>query len=95
LNFGRLIGLLLLFGVVAVGVVHLRTEQTRATARMLAAEARRNQLRRELWSLQVRTARLKTPARIRERIDQTWPTELQPPGAEDLEMSSTSLTAGR
>lgn len=95
MNFGRLVALLLAFGVVAVALVHLRTEQTRATARMLAAETRRNHLRRELWSLQVRTARLKTPARIRERIDRTWPTELLPPGAEALEMSSASLTAGR
>ena len=95
MNFGRVVGLLLALGAVAVALVHLRTEQTRATARMLAAETRRNHLRRELWSLQVRTARLKTPARIRERIDQTWSTDLLPPGAEELERSSVSLTAGR
>jgi len=95
LNFGRLVGLLVLLAAVAVALVHLRTEQTRATARMLAAETRRNQLRRELWSLQVRTARLKSPARIRERIDQSWPRGLLPPGAEELELSSAALTAGR
>lgn len=95
MNFGRLLGLLLAFAVVAVALVNLRTEQTCATARMLAAQTRRNQLRRELWSLQVRTARLKTPARIRERVDQTWPTDFLPPGAEEFEMSSVSLTSGR
>ncbi len=95
MNFGRLVGLLLAFGAVAVALVHLRTEQTCAAARMLAAETRRTQLRRALWSLQVRTARQKTPARIRERVDQTWRSDLLPPGAEELEMSYVSLTAGR
>lgn len=95
MNFGRLVGLMLALGALAVAVVSLRTEQTRATARMLAAESRRNQSRRELWSLQVRVARLKTPARIRERVDQTWPTGLLPPSAEEFDMSTASLTADR
>jgi hypothetical protein len=62
---------------------------------MLAAETRRNQLRRELWALQLRAARFKTPERIRERIDQSWHTELLPPGAEGLEMSTVILTSDR
>lgn len=95
MNFARSAGLILALAVLALAVVHVRTEQTRSTARSLAAQAEWSRLRRELWALQARAARQKTPARIHESIDQRYEMDLLPPGpAEDL-YPDTALTAAR
>lgn len=51
----------------ALGVVVLRTEQARCTARILATEAKWVEARRELWTLQVRSARLRAPQQVHDR----------------------------
>ncbi len=60
--------MLLLCGV-ALCVVHLRAEQARVAAEILSSEARRVELRREMWTLQMSVARLRTPAQIRDRVE--------------------------
>ncbi|MBI1825856.1 MAG: hypothetical protein HY287_05965 [Planctomycetes bacterium] len=71
--------MLAIFSGIALAVVHLRGEETRCAARILSLEARQVTLRRELWSLQSRTARLRTPERVRDRVA-SFQTGLIPPG---------------
>lgn len=54
---------------VAITAVHLRAEQARAVARALRSEAEWIDLRRELWDLQVRAARLRAPDRVHHWMD--------------------------
>ena len=61
--------LLALAAGLALSVVHLRAEQTRCAARALAIEAERIELRRELWALEARVARLRAPERIHYRLE--------------------------
>ncbi len=95
MNFGRLVGLLAAFSILAVGLVHLRAEQTRMTAGMLNAQTRRLHLRRELWVLQTRLARAKSPGRILDRIERSEQTDLIPPGSDELGNTSFALASGR
>jgi len=95
LNFSRSLGLLLGFAVLALAVVHLRMEQTRATARWLDAQAEWSRHRRELWMLQARAARQKTPTRIHESIDHSYEMDLLPPGPDEHPSSDSALTAAR
>jgi len=67
------------FAAIALCVVHLRAERTRCASRLLALESRGIELRRELWNLQTRTARLRSPERIRSRVAM-FQTGLVPPG---------------
>jgi hypothetical protein len=53
--------LLIVFGMLAVAVVLVRSEKTRMSARIAA-------LRRESWTLQMQYARLRTPDQIRQRL---------------------------
>ena len=69
------------FAVVALGVVQLRVAQTSCAARVLRLESQWVELRREWWSLQTRSARLRTPQRIHERVARLH-VQLQPPGEE-------------
>ena len=62
----------------ALTVVHLRTEQTHCAARALAIEAQRIELRRDLWDIQARVARLRAPERIHYRLE-LFGTGLVPP----------------
>jgi hypothetical protein len=95
LNFGRLTGLLTAFSILAVVLVHLRAEQNRMTASMLNAQTQRMHLRRELWVLQTRLARAKSPRRILDRIERSDQPDLRPPGADEFEDSSFALTSER
>lgn len=76
----RVCMLIAAFSAIALAVVYLRSEQTRAAARTLAIEAQRVELRRELWRLQTGVARLRTPGRIRERVG-WFDAHLVPPGS--------------
>lgn len=71
--------LLGMFGVIALVVVHLRSEETRCAARILKLEGRQDELRREIWGLETRTARLRAPERVRDRVA-SFQTGLVPPG---------------
>ena len=95
MNLLRVSGILLGFAALAIGVVYLRTERTRSTARLLAHDAEWVRLRRELWSLQTRTARQKAPARIHGSIDQSLHTELLPPGIDEGLSAATAMTEAR
>ena len=74
--------LLAAFTGIALGTVFLRLEQTRAASRALRAELDQVAVRRELWGLQASVARLRTPGRIRTRV-QHFKTALVPPGAHE------------
>jgi len=79
LNARRVCGLLGAFAVMGLVMVHLRAAQTQSASRLLEMEARRIELRRELWSIQSRTARLRSPQRILDRAELVA-AELLPPG---------------
>ena len=71
------------FAGIAIVVVHLRAERSRCAARIVGIEAQWTALRSDLWSLQARTARLRTPQRIDDRA--LWfQTELVPPGVDEV-----------
>lgn len=77
----RVIGLVAGFALLALALVHLRSEQTRSAAALLRMESRRAELRRDLWDLQTRSARLRTPQRVMESAE-LLPTDLAPPSQE-------------
>lgn len=87
-------GLVLIAGflVLALVRVHLRAEETRLTARIQALRAERVDLRRESWSLQLETARLRSPDQIRDRADR-WRLEVHAPWT-DPSVPSGSRYAG-
>lgn len=74
--------LLAAFAAIALSVVHLRAEQTRCTARIVAIDADWVRLRRDLWGLQTRSARLRSPERIHDRVA-AFQTGLVPPGFDE------------
>lgn len=80
--------------VVAVGVVHLRAEQTRSAARTLRLEADRLALQSKLWTLEARTARHRAPQRLHERIENLNP-DLSPPVTNPSDRPATRLVADR
>ena len=65
----RCVTLIVSLAVIGVGLVYLRWEQTRIAAGLLRAETRWVELRRESWTVQAETARFRSPARIRGRIE--------------------------
>ena len=71
--------LLICFTAIALTVVHLRSEQTRSAARLASMDAKWVDLRRELWGVQTRIARLRSPERIHDRVA-AFQTGLVPPG---------------
>ena len=77
----RACGLFAALGAVAVMLVHLRAEEVRCAARILAMDSDWTQLRRELWRVQTRSARLRTPRRLHERVE-TGLSDLVAPGSE-------------
>ncbi len=86
-----------LFGaltLVAVLLVHLRAEQIRCAARILAIESQWVQQRRELWTLQTRSARLLAPQRLGDRVE-TGPSGLIPPGSKPMYRRRPQLAARR
>ncbi len=90
----RVCTLVAVLSVVAIGVVHLRAEQTRSAARTLRLEAHRLALQRKLWTLEARTARHRAPQRLHERIENLHP-DLLPPVANPSDRSATRLVADR
>ncbi len=79
MTVARGIALSVVFATIALTVLHLRAEQTRCAARMVAMDADWMRLRRDLWGLQARIARLKAPERIHDRVA-AFQTGLVPPG---------------
>ncbi len=79
MNSIRAFAILVVLGGIALGLVQLRTAQSRAAASLLRMEAKRIALRRMLWDLETSEARLRAPERI---IDATemLPASLVPPG---------------
>ena len=65
---------------IALGVVHIRAEQSRCAAQVMATEGKWLTLRGELGDLQARKARSRTPDRLRRR-NLFFDTGLVPPGA--------------
>lgn len=63
----RISFLVLSFGVLAVGLVHLRSEQVRSAAVALKWESEWINLRRETWKVQAEIARLRAPGSIHDR----------------------------
>ncbi len=82
--------LLFAFTLIALAAVYLRTEQTRAAARALAAELHRVEVRRELWDVQASVARLRAPEEIRTRVTR-FDEELLPPTADGADTSVGEL----
>jgi hypothetical protein len=77
----------------ALALVHLRAEQVRCAGRIAAAEADWVRLRRDLWAVQTRAARLRTPQRLHERVE-SLQAELVHPTDEVARRSRTRLAAG-
>jgi len=59
-----MVGLLLIVGAIALGVVCLHSEEARTARRIQRMQVERVTIRRELWSVQLTIARYKTPQRI-------------------------------
>ena len=89
MTVGRGVVLLLTFVILAVCGVHLRAEETRLAARIQKLRAERAALRRESWALQVEIARLRTPDRIRDRVDR-WQLQVQAPVQAETKLASGS-----
>jgi hypothetical protein len=66
----RALCLLAVFVAVALNVVALRAEQTRAAALAVNLELEQVAARRELWRLQAKVARLRSPRRIQDKLRQ-------------------------
>jgi len=81
------------FAVMALAVVHLRAEQTRCAARMVAMDADWVRMRRDLWGLQTRIARLRSPERIHDRVA-AFQTGLTPPGIEAVSRRPEQVASG-
>ena len=52
-----------------LGVVFLRSEQRRCARRVYGLESKWMQLRRDLWTVELQVARLRTPQEIRDKLD--------------------------
>ena len=83
----RVCAVLMALGLIALGGVYFRAEQTRCAAKTLAIEADIVQQRRELWRLQVSVARLQAPSSIRDRIIRLRPDMIPPDEDEPTELS--------
>lgn len=64
----RTSALLLAFAGVAMGLVHIRSEQARSVAAALTHESEWARLRRDLWEVQTQIARLKAPGDLHARL---------------------------
>lgn len=85
--------LLTVFALLALGVVHLRAEQTRSAAAVLRLESEWIRLRSELWGVQTRVARARAPDRIHDRATYLA-TGLVPPGTrEEIEKGEVERLA--
>ncbi|MCK4659712.1 MAG: hypothetical protein KAV82_09355 [Phycisphaerae bacterium] len=64
----RIVGLLLIFGSIALTVVCLRSEEARIARRIQDVQFELVKIRRELWSTQLAIARCKSPRRIDDEV---------------------------
>lgn len=74
----RIAWVIVLMGVIAAGVVKLRSDQHAAQAAMYRIEAERLKVRRKLWNQQLELGRLMAPGPTLWRA-QTWPLEIVGP----------------
>ena len=75
---------------VALGNVHLLARQRCMAAELVGMESEWIQQRREWWSLQARSARLRSPEHIHRRIE-VMQTDLIPPGFEAMFRSPAGI----
>ncbi len=68
MNTFRICMTMILFTIVALGVVHVRVEQTRSAAWALNIESKRIEARQRLWRVQTTVARLRAPQRLHARM---------------------------
>ena len=82
MNTFRICVLLILFAIVALGIVFCRVGQTRSAAAALTIESQRVEARQRLWLVQTAVARLRAPQRLHARM--SWiDTELVSPAEFD------------
>ena len=80
------------FAAIAVTAVHLRGEQTRGAAELAKLDAEWVSLRRQWWDVQVDAAGLRTPKRIRARV-QDLQADLIPPDVSPMDHSTVRLAS--
>lgn len=68
MKLSRVIPVLLVFATVGLGLVYLRAEQARSASAALRHEAEWFQLKRDLWDLEARVARLRSPEQLHQRM---------------------------
>ena len=73
-----MVGLLLIFGAIALGVVVVRSEEARTARRIQRTQIEMVRIRRELWSVQLAIARHKCPRRIGDEVDR-WVLDVKAP----------------
>lgn len=93
MKLARVFGLIAALTGIALTLVYLRAEQVRSAARIANAEAEWARLRTELWAAQARSARLRTPRRLHDRIEDLR-TDLVTPG-EGAEREQQARLASR
>jgi hypothetical protein len=86
--------LLAAFGGIALAVLFLRLEQNRCVARLLTIDSQRVEQRRELWAVQTRAARLRTPQRVRDRLGFSH-TGLVPAGTDEPPAPPLQVAVGQ
>jgi len=70
MKVGRWLGVIVLLSVTALGMVLLRERQRSCVHEIIQSQQERIAMRRELWTLQMSVARLRTPQRIKGHLDQ-------------------------
>lgn len=94
MTLGRAVYLLVVFAVLSVGVVGLRTEQIRAAARIEQLQYQRVELRRSAWALQMEVGRARNPRQIRDRVAR-WSLDIRGPYPPGNEVCDSRLVAQR
>ncbi|MCP4591012.1 MAG: hypothetical protein GY842_09725 [bacterium] len=74
----RMIGLLAVFGALALAVVGLRSEEVRTARRIQRIEMEMIVVRRGLWSTQLEIARWRAPRQVRREVEH-WALDVSPP----------------
>lgn len=70
MTVSRITGLLIVFGLIALAVVHLRIEETRTARRIQTIQMELVEIRRDSWATQLAIARLKAPSRVEKRVEE-------------------------
>lgn len=94
MKVGRVCGLIVGLGVIALGLVALRIAQARSASRALQREGEWVAMRRDLWSVQTRVARLKTPGQVRTRAER-FGIDLVEPVEEDRRAATGAAVPAR